>query len=136
MVQTELNPAGCFENWSESMLAKIKRQEFEDDIGDLIFEDSNIRIWRIVLEPKQRLPFRRHKNSCSCSCLSNGLVLTRNTNGQISLIRFEKGDHCYWANTTEEQITDLQNLGENTVILTVVEEKTILEEMITKKRSA
>lgn len=122
MVFTKINPKGNFDCWSPSWLREIKQKNFSSDIGQPLFENEEVKLWQIILEPKERLPFRRHLNTYSCNCLTDGLVLSRNTNGAVDLLRFERGE-TYFRECEEEAIHDLENIGENTVRITIVEEK-------------
>jgi len=123
MIVTELNPKGHFENWDKKKLKEIKENGFNDKLGDILHEDEQCILYDIVLKPKERLPFRNHKNDCSCTSLTDGLLLSRNTNGQIALIRIEKGRCFYWKSKEGEMVHDLENIGENTVILKILEIK-------------
>ncbi|MFD0798355.1 hypothetical protein ACFQZJ_12860 [Maribacter chungangensis] len=127
MVLTKINPIGNFDCWSPSWLREIKNKNFSSNIGQPLFENAELKLWQIVLEPKERLPFRRHLNAYSCNCLIDGLLLSRNANGAIDLLRFERGE-TYFRECKEEAIHDLENVGENTVKITIVEDKLILSE--------
>lgn len=78
-----------------------------------------------MLEPGERLPFRRHLNAFSCNCLTDGLLLSRNINGAVDLLRFERGE-TFFRQCEEEAVHDLENIGEHTMKVTIVEEKLAL----------
>jgi len=121
----ELIKVGDFASWDQQKLDEIKKQEFSETIGNFLFENEEIKLSQIILEPKERIPFRRHLNSYSCTFLTDGQLVSRNINGQIGLIRAKKGDILFWECHENEMIHDLENLGEETVKITVVEQKTI-----------
>lgn len=122
MILTKINPKGNYECWSPNTLKEIANDQFSSDIGQPLFENKRIKLWQIELGPKERLPFRKHSNSYSCNCLTDGLVLSRNINGEVDLLRFERGE-TYFRECDAEAIHDLENIGENTVVITIVEEK-------------
>lgn len=128
MLISKINPAGNFRCWSPTMLREVKKAAFSYDIGQSLFENESMRLWRIVLKPKERLPFRRHNFTYSCNCLTSGLLLSRNSNGAVDLLRFERGE-TYFRECAEEAIHDLENIGENTVRIAIVEEKLIRSKM-------
>lgn len=122
MILTKINPEGNYDCWSMATLKEIEKNMFSPNIGELLYENEEVKLWKIVLEPKQRLPFRRHRNTYSCNCLTEGLLLSRNVNGAVDLLRFDRGE-SYFRQCEEEAIHDLENIGENTVRITIVEDK-------------
>ncbi|MDO6518836.1 hypothetical protein [Zobellia uliginosa] len=123
MVLTELNPKGNFDSWDKKKLNEIKQNTFSTKIGDILFENDELILSEIILKPGERTPFRKHCNDYSCTCFTDGLLVSRNVNGQIGLLRFDEGDQFYWTCSTKETIHDLENIGENTVIIKVLEIK-------------
>ncbi|MBT9189722.1 MULTISPECIES: hypothetical protein [Zobellia] len=120
MVFTELNPKGNFDSWDKKKLKEIEEEKFSENIGDTLFENEELILTEIVLKPKERTPFRRHTNDYSCTCFTDGLMISRNINGQIALLRLEEGDHFYWACSGEEMVHDLENIGENTINIKIL----------------
>lgn len=125
MTVTVINSVGNFETWSEKLLGEVSKGNFSDVIGKLLFENDQIKLWEIVLEPGERLPFRYHFNNFSCTYFTEGLLVVRNINGQVILKRFNKGDH-YFVQYKSVIVSDTENIGENTVKIAIVEEKTPL----------
>ena len=111
------------------MIKEVKKKAFTTDIGQVLFENQEVKLWKIVLEPKQRLPFRIHYNTYSCNCLTDGLLISRNVNGAVDLIRFERGE-TFFRECDMEHVHDLENVGENTVRIAIVEEKVQPSEMM------
>ena len=95
MELVELNPEGNFNSWEDSKLEEIKQANYTTDIGTCLYENKEIKVWEILLKPNQRLPFRAHNNNYSCSSLTNALLLMRNVNGQINMLRMNKGEHFF-----------------------------------------
>jgi len=123
MIYTELNKKGNFDSWDKTKLAEIKNGKFNNTIGKLLYENDEVIAWKIELQPSERLPFRRHTNNYSCKSLTDGLLVSRNINGSATLLRFNKGDSFFWDCTKNEMIHDLENVGEDTVEISIIEEK-------------
>ncbi|WP_276165837.1 hypothetical protein [Zobellia alginiliquefaciens] len=121
MVITELNPKGNFDNWNKDKLKEIEEGNFSDDIGEILFENDELAFREIILKPKERLPFRIHKYDCSCTSFTDGLLLSRNINGRISLLRIEQKKCFYWTSGRDDMIHDLENISDNTVIIRIIE---------------
>lgn len=122
MIVTTINPEGNFDCWSPDTLAEVEKGQISSDIGLPLFENKDFKFWQIKLAPKQRLPFRKHNTTYSCNCLTDGLLISRNTNGEILLLRFDRGDFIF-REFEEEGVHDLENIGENEVLIAVVEER-------------
>jgi len=122
MTVTEINPVGNFETWSQKMMSEVAKGRFSDEIGQLLFENEEIRLWEIVLEPGERKPFRYHFNNFSCTYFTDGLLVVRNINGKVILKRFDKGNH-YFFEYQSVIVSDVENIGENAVKIALVEEK-------------
>lgn len=120
MILTKINEKGKFENWSPVTLKELRRGSFTMNIGRKLYESDEFKIWKINLEPGERLPFRAHFNTYICNCLTDGLLISRNVNGEIDMIRFNVGDN-YYRECKKVEVHDLQNIGENPVIITVTE---------------
>jgi len=123
MILTELNPKGNFDSWCEGLLKEIEVGDFSEAVGKVLYEDKYIKLWEIQLRPSERIPFRRHRNNYSCTSFADGLLVSRNIDGQIVLVRIKKGAAIFWETKGEESIHDLENVGETDVKITVLEEK-------------
>jgi hypothetical protein len=121
MIITKINEKGNFDCWNEVLLKEIRVKEFSSDLGIKLFESEDVVLWKIKLEPNERLPFRSHLGTYCCNCLTDGLLLSRNADGAVDLLRFEKGDY-FFRRCEEEAIHDLENIGESMVKITIVEE--------------
>lgn len=119
----EIIPEGGFEAWDKTKLDEIKKEKFIDSNGEFLYENDEIRLSKIVLEPNERMPFRRLNNNYNYTSFTDGLLLTRNINGQVGLIRLVKGGSIFCECSNKESIKDLENVGEETIELTVVEQK-------------
>lgn len=124
MTYTIINPDGNFNCWKETHLCEIKAKKFSNSIGKLLYENKDIIVWKITLKPGERIPFRIHNNNYSCTSFTNGLLISRNINGRIVLLRLRKGGNMYRECREKKEVVDSENIGEETIILSVVEEKT------------
>lgn len=123
MEMVELNQKGNFNSWDDSKLKEIKQANYSTKIGGSLYENNEIKVWEIHLKPSQRLPFRAHYNNYSCSCLTEALLLMRNINGQINMLRLNKGDHFFWDFEDKgPTVHDIENIGENVVKIAVIEQ--------------
>ncbi len=123
MILTELNQTGDFTSWDQAKLNEIKKGDFSEEIGVLLFENDCVKLWEVVLKPTERMPFRRHRSNYSCTSFTDGLLLSRNINGQVALIRIDKGGTRYLEHAKEETTHDLENIGDNEVRMIIIEEK-------------
>ncbi|MDB4291884.1 hypothetical protein N9954_00640 [Maribacter sp.] len=123
MILTEINPKGKFDTWDEAKLNEVKSGGFSQAIGDVLYENEEIRLWEILLKPAERIPFRSHRNNYSCTSFTDGLLVSRNIDGQIVLVRIKKGGTLFWESKGGEVVHDLENVGETTVKIAIVEEK-------------
>ena len=121
MTVTELNHKGNFDSWDKIELAEIKNGKFRKAIGELFYENDEIRAWSILLRPSE--PFRRHTSNYSCTSLTDGLLVSGNIEGSATLLLFNKGDRFFWDCTENEMIHALENVGEATVEISIIEEK-------------
>lgn len=122
MEYTVLNEAGNFDTWKESHLKEIKAKTFSAKIGELLYANDEIKVWKIEIKPRERIGFRLHNNNYSCTSFTKGVLIARNINGEILLMRLTKGGHTFFEYRDKKIIHDLENIGENTVKVTIVEE--------------
>ena len=127
MEYTELNPEGNFESWEKDKLEELGKGNLLETIGTLLFENDLIKVSELVLPPNARMPFRNRKHNYSATGLTNGLLISRNGSGKITMLRFNEGDIAYWKFNKATAITDLQNIGTTTVRAIIMEYKSIKE---------
>ncbi|QLG44209.1 hypothetical protein [Costertonia aggregata] len=120
----ELNPTGHFDPWEPEKISELKANDLNRGMGnDLMFENETVKLWGICLRPYERLPFRKQKGQFSWTCVTGGLAISRYSDGKICLLRFEKGDVAYWNLENDELISDLENIGEDVLRITILEHK-------------
>ncbi len=120
----ELNPAGNFDPWEQEKIDELLHQEISQSLGDrLVFENESVKLWDLRLDPGERIPFRNHNTNYSWVCTTGGLALTRHGDGKINMIKLEPGDTEYCENMGKNYTNDLENIGENTIAINILEYK-------------
>lgn len=118
----ELNPSGNFDPWDLHKIEELQKVQSPKALKKLVlYENSTMRLWNVCLEPKERLPFYKRKQFYSWTCLTDGIVILRNGNGQIDMIKFDKGETKYWDLGEQGTVSDLENIGENAIVLHIIE---------------
>ena len=92
MHKTEINEKNNFDTWEIEMINELDHGLFSDAFGSFLFENDTIKLWNLTLKPFGLIPFGRRKYNYSLTCMTDGLALIRNANGQIDLLRLKKGD--------------------------------------------
>ncbi|QCW99261.1 hypothetical protein FGM00_03725 [Aggregatimonas sangjinii] len=134
MEYTELSPKGNFESWSEDKLAELQQKNISDSLGTCLFENDALKVSELVLSPFERIPFIKQKYTYSATCLAEGMVISRNGNGQITLLRVKKGDISIWKVNGLAVIRDLQNIGPTTIKAIITEYKNLSNFTDSEKR--
>lgn len=136
MESVQLNQAGNFEPWIPSILDELNNYLVKDPLGGyLVFEDERVKLWQIVLEPKERLPFRLQNTNYSWTCSSGGMAISRFNDGSIHLLRIDKMDTGYFKFKNSELVSDFENIGENVLEIDIVEYKNVVHETIIYNRN-
>jgi len=126
----ELNPMGNFDPWEQEKIDELLHQEIKESLSNrLVFEDETIKLWDLRLLPGERLDFRRHNTNYGWVCTTGGLLITRYGNGKIDMVKLNQGDTEYFENRGKSYVNDLENIGEDTVVINILEYKK------TKKKS-
>ncbi|WP_228238320.1 hypothetical protein [Allomuricauda sp. M10] len=118
----ELNSVGDFDRWDQAKLDELrnlgKNQSGPDNV---IYQNQSYKLSFFGLEPYERLPFRIMRNSFDLICLSGGLAISSFSNGGISLIMYDKGEHVHHTLGTKEYIHDVQNIGRKPLVMAIIE---------------
>lgn len=119
----ELSPKGHFKAWEEMRKKELECGQFPTDLGhQVLYEDGKIKLWSILLQPKEKLGFRRI--SCDFRAMSqvDGFAVSHRSTGEIFLIQCKKGEmYRYKKRELGEQIWDLENIGAEPLELVVIE---------------
>ena len=121
----ELNKKGDFDRWDQDLLTELHDIKVNDDTSDndndVIYQGDGLKVSVIGLESYERHPFRILSNDFNLICLTGGVALSRSSNGQISLLIFEKGENLPFHVNNTRMINDLQNIGENPLVFGLIE---------------
>lgn len=132
----ELNPIGNFNPWEPGKLEELEKNELDNCLdSNLMFENESIKLWSFSLQPYDRLPFRKHLYHFSWTCPSGGLAISRNSNGKITLLKYDRGDTGYYEPKDESAIFDFENIGEELLEITILEHKSIASTLVDVQRS-
>lgn len=128
-----INDAGNFNTWNPAHIRELKNNEISTDLGQrILFENEYLRIWEVVLLPKERLPFRKMNLDYCWIAGSEGMMITRFSDGKIVLMHLEKGDSEFLEHENKHAIYDLENVGQDTLIFQMTEYKG--EQLFVKER--
>ena len=120
----ELNPAGNFDPWEQEKIDELLHQEIKESLSNkLVFENEMIKLWDLRLFPGERLNFRKHNTNYGWVCTTGGLVITRYGNGKIDMVKLNPGDTEYFENRGKNYVNDLENIGEDTLVINILEYK-------------
>lgn len=119
-----LGSKGNFETWNRTDLAKLHQSQTCEDFNEYgIYQSNGIKMGLIILEPYERTPFRLIKHHFKLVSLSGGEAITRFSDGNISLLLFEKGGFVSHNESNKVMINDLQNIGNNLLVMALIEYK-------------
>lgn len=127
MKYVELNPKGNFDSSDAGKLRELTEIGNHEGVTEhVIYQDDIFKLRVITLEPYERVPFQKINENYSITCITNGLAISRYSNGKITLVRFQKGDTTYREIEGETLISDFQNIGEEVLKIVILEHKTTL----------
>ncbi len=130
---TSINDAGNFNTWNPDHIEELKRNRISPDLGQkILFENDYLRIWEVVLLPKERLPFRKIESDYYWVAGSEGLLISRFSDGRIILMHLEKGDSEFLQHKDKHATYDLENIGQDILFFQMTEFKG--EDMGTRER--
>ena len=114
---------GAFARWPASLRRELQDNANNLEVGQrVLFEDDQIRVWSIELEPGQRLPFHRHTHDYTWTCLTPGSGLTHYGTGDAYRVTYQRGDQAFYDQQAKGDFThDLQNIGDAALRFVTVE---------------
>ena len=122
MRSVELNPKDNFDSWDPKWASELKRGVFNNALGhELLFANDYVKLWEIMLLPKERMTFRLQQSPYVWVCETGGLAISRMVSGQICMYHFEKDDSAYFKPNRSKYVRDLENIGEELLKMTIVE---------------
>ncbi len=123
----ELIKKGQFELSKKTRLTELRQLQTCEDFSEYcLYQTKNVKMGLILLEPYERTPFRLIKNNFKLICLSGGDAITRFSHGGISLLMFERGEYVSYNVHKKTMINDLQNIGNNLLVMALIEYKDML----------
>ena len=119
----ELSPKGHFEAWEALRKKELDSGKYEDDLGQkVLYQDDKIKLWSILLKPKERHGFRRIKSDFRVMSQVDGFGVSHRSTGEITLVQCKKGEMFrYDVQSQGEQVWDLENIGADPLELVVIE---------------
>lgn len=101
-------------------LAGLERQE---RIGDEVwYQDDDVRVWSISLDPAARVPFHCHRRTYFWVCTDEGSGRQRFLDGTLSYFDFRRGDVDFLDISPQDPLMhDLENVGESRLRFLAVE---------------
>ena len=89
----------------------------------LLFENERVRVWEMLLEPGQRVPFHNHRHPYFWVCQEGGQGIQRFADGTMLRVEFDSNDFDFLdeARLKTEAIHDFENAGAARVRFTTVE---------------
>ena len=125
---TEINAPGNFDCWEPERLQELKRKKISESLGqNLLFENTNIKVWEVVLFPGERLPFRKVSKNYNFTSATDGLAVSRYGNGKIALVHLQKEEAVCMKHNGNESIYDFENIGKNILFLHAMEFKPLVD---------
>lgn len=121
----ELCPSGSFDSWAPVKLREFREAQIYDSFagGTLLFENDLLKLWEIQLYPGERLPFSRKNTNYLWTCVSGGQTVSYCHDGSINFYVFEKGESRFFNFRDKGHVSDVQNTGENTILIHIIEYK-------------
>jgi hypothetical protein len=89
----------------------------------LMFENERVRVWEMLLEPGERIPFHYHRSPYFWLCHEGGRGIQRFPDGTQLHVEFEPGDTDFLdeGRLETERIHDLENTGDTRARFTTIE---------------
>ncbi len=126
MRQVELNPKGDYTNWECEKIDELLQDQYPYQLGTLVMENENFRLWELELFPMERLSFRKQPSNYSWSCVTGGTVIFTNGNGKIDLLFFKKDDYGFINNAGKLIVSDLENNGRSVIRFHIYEYRNLI----------
>jgi quercetin dioxygenase-like cupin family protein len=94
----------------------------DNPIGtELVFEDAQVRVWRIVLEPGAEAAWHTHELDYTSVSIEGDLIERLNADGTVDRIAVRPGSFTRWHQSTQRHA--LRNVGATRFANVIVELK-------------
>jgi len=87
----------------------------------VLFENDQIRVWDLTVEPGARLPFHCHDTTYFFTCVEGGRMINRFADGNQVTLDMDDGFTWFTEIGEEPEIHDLENVGATRVRFVTVE---------------
>lgn len=117
-------PAVAHETFPRNEYAsELERAEQNTTVGkEIWFENDQVRIWGISLQPGERLPFHCHTSTYFWVCVDPSTGRQRYPDGGIDTFEFRNGDVDFLQVAAGEKLVhDLENSGDTELRFIAVE---------------
>lgn len=111
--------------WPPGLLAEMQQRSMNGRVGqDLLSETDAVRVWRIVLQPGERVGFHRHVLNYFWVAVNAGKSRSHYATGETRETSYAAGDtrHFHFG-PGEFMLHDLENIGDSTLAFVTVEFK-------------
>lgn len=124
MKKVVISKSGDWSLWTPELKKELEVSQNNTHVGEnVVFENSEFRVWSIHLPAGQQLPFHKHANRYFWTAMSVGTSRSYYNDGSIVDTEYEKGDTKYFDDLSETNyfIHNLENRGDTTLLYTTVE---------------
>jgi mannose-6-phosphate isomerase-like protein (cupin superfamily) len=104
---------------------ELARAPQNREVGTAVrFENDDVRVWEIVLEPGQRGPFHIHTQTYFWTVIDPGRGKQRFADGTFVVRDYQPGETKYLVHSPDDSLVhDLENVGSTTMRFITVELK-------------
>jgi hypothetical protein len=88
---------------------------------NVVFENDRVRVWDLLLEPGERLPFHCHDRTYFFVTVEAGTAVSRFPDGNQVTMDYEPGAPWFTEIGADHEIHDLENVGTTRLRFTTVE---------------
>jgi beta-alanine degradation protein BauB len=92
-----------------------------DIASSIVFENDRVRVWDLVLEPGERLPFHCHDRTYFFVTVEAGTAISRFPDGNQVTMDYAPGEPWFTEIGADHEIHDLENVGATRLRFTTVE---------------
>lgn len=90
MQTTVLNPKNSWKYWSEADVQLLKQSNVNTNVGEkLVFENEEVKVWTIHLQPNDTLPFHKHNKNYIWTALTEGKAISYFNDGSVTETIYE-----------------------------------------------
>ena len=116
-------PAKAGADWPDHVKQDFERNAFNGCVGDtLLSETDKVRVWKITLQPGERIGFHRHVLNYFWTSVNGGRGRQHLMDGTTVEYSYHPGETRHESyRAAEFKVHDLENLGDDDMIFMTVE---------------